>query len=365
MRGGAERRLVNDLKFVDKNKFNHVVVYLFRADDLKDEILDLGIEVIPLNLKPLFDWVGLKKLLKIVKSKSVDIIHSQLFFADLYARMTKLFIRKTRLISTIQSSTYEPNNDYLYSRKRRLIDSLTGRIYNDRFIAVSEFVRESIIKHLKFPAYKITVIPNYVDVDAFRHCPQERLEKVRKMLSLKEDSIILITVGRLDPPKGHIYLLQALCLITKEIKNFKLLIVGDGPNRRHLENEVRSFNLDGNVIFTGVREDINELLHLSQIFVLPTLSEGLPLTLLEALSAGICCIASDIGPVREIISSGNNGLLFPPKDVSALKDAILQLMASPEKRRRMGQRGMEGVQKRYHPQPQIAKLESLYLESLN
>lgn len=364
VRGGAERRLVNDLKFMDKNRFNHVVAYLFGVDDLKGEILDLGIEVIPLNLKTRFDWVGLKKLLEIVRSKSVDIIHSQLFYADLYARMTKLFIRKIRLISTIQSSYYEPNNDYLYSRKRRLIDSLTGRVCNDRFVAVSEFVRDSIIRRLKFPADRIEVIHNYVDVENFQNSSPEVLQELRRRFSLDDNMPVLITVGRLDPPKGHDYLIEAFAKLIKDNAGLKLLIVGDGPSRRQLEDRVRSLNLQDNIIFTRMRSDVLELLYLADIFVFPTLSEGFPLAVLEAMAVGLPCVASDIGPNREVIESGKTGLLFRAGDLDDLTITMKRLISDVHLAKSLGCHARESVQSRFNPSGMSQKLCDLYTRVL-
>lgn len=359
--GGAERRLFNDLKYLDKERFRNIICYLFGREELRDEFLKLNERPYFLNTRGLFDIKSFLKLLRIIKTYHIDIIHSQLFTADIYGRLAGKICGVPAIISTVQSSAHEPGNSYLYSTKRRLIDGITGRLCTTQFIAVSEFVKQSLIDRLGINKRKIAVIPNYVDADAFRQVDLDQVRHLRSELGLDDRECILIIVGRLDPPKGHCFLIQALRRICLREKLVKLIIVGDGPSRRDLENMCSTLELNNHVLFLGMRKDVKELLYLSDIFVFPTLSEGLSLALLEAMAVGLPCIASDIGPNREAITHEKTGLLFSPKDTDELELCILSLMNDQTKRKSLGMAAKEFVKLKFGPEYNVTSLEELYL----
>lgn len=361
--GGAERRLYNDLKYLDKERFRNIVCYMSGKGEFSNEFLELDARPYFLNASGLFDIRGFVRLMQIAKTNCVDIIHSQLFMADIYGRLVGKICGIPAIISTVQSSAHEPQNSYLYSTKRRLVDGITGRLYTTQFIAVSEFVKQSLINRLGIDEKKITVIPNYVDVDAFCQVSQDGVRDLRSKLGLKDVHCVLIIVGRLDPPKGHSVVIEALHRVCLKKKPVKLLILGDGPYRTHLENICSTLGLNDHVLFLGVRKDVKELLHLSDIFVFPTFSEGMSVALLEAMAVGLPCIASDIGPNREAITHQKTGLLFTPGKTDELESCILSLMHDHKKCRRLGMAARESVQLKFAPQQNVSSLEELYLRT--
>lgn len=357
--GGAQLRLWNDLKFMDKNRFKNIVCSLNGSGRLSQQIKDLGIPVYSLN--GVYNLGSALKLASIIRKNHVDIIHTQLFFSDLYGRLMGKIFGVPAIISTVQSSVYEPENDYLYSLKRKLLDSYSGRLCNKKFIAVSEFVKSSLSRRLKISAHKIEVIPNYVDFQALNSIERQDLDSLREEFSISPGDPILITVCRLNPAKGVQYLLKAMQQIAGQHKFVRLFVVGDGFYRDYLERLVKEYELESNVVFLGERNDVKQLLHISSIFVFPSLSEGLPLSLLEAMACGLPAVASDIGPVREIVSDGRTGVLVASKDSAAIAKAVSSLIADPKKAKEIGECGRDLVKDKFSPCKNIKVLEDFYL----
>lgn len=357
--GGAQVRLFNDLKFMDRKRFNNIVCSLTGNGRLLPEVASLGIKVY--SLDGMCSLSSVLKLANIIRKNRIDIIHTQLFFSDLYGRLLGKLLRVPFIVTTVQSSVYEPNNEYLYSLKRKLLDRYSGRFCNKRFIAVSEFVKDSISRHFSIDPEMVEVIPNYVDFYELNQVEEEDLNVLKKELSIDSKEIVLITVGRLNPAKGVQYLLKALSEIVTRHRSIKLLIVGDGFYREYLEKLTQDCRLVSNVVFLGERDDVKELLHISDIFVFPTLSEGLPVSLLEAMAIGKPCLASNIGPVREIITDGETGLLFKSRDSEDIERALITLISDSIKAEKLGQRGKDSVRTKFGSLKNIKLLEELYI----
>jgi glycosyltransferase involved in cell wall biosynthesis len=249
----------------------------------------------------------------------------------------------------------------LYSARRRLIDSLMGRC-NDAFVAVSAFVKDSAIRNLGLPGNKITIIPNSVDTEVFQEIDPKVIARKKEEFGILPEDKVLLTVGRVDPAKGHRYLLESLPVVKRFFPTVKLLIVGDGPSRSSLEELSQQMGNGRNVLFSGIRQDVREVLSLCDIFVFPTLSEGLPVALLEAMVLKRPCVASRIPPVEEVIQEGVSGLLVPARSADGLAKAILYLLRNPEKGRAMAERARVVVTQKFSARRSAEALQSFYLD---
>lgn len=356
--GGAQTRLVNDLRFLDRKRFNNVVCSLTAGGRLVSEVEGMGIKAFALD--GAFNLKSLAKLLRIIRQNEIDVIHTQLFFTDLYGRLAGKMSRVPFIVTTIQSSVYEPDNTFLYSYKRQLLDSYSGRLCNSKFIAVSGFVRDSIIRRLKFDPKKIEIIPNYIDCAAFSAAQELDILVLKKELEIKRGEVVFITVSRLNPAKGLNYLLEAFAALLKQYPRARLLIVGSGPSEAELKGLSRILGAEDKVVFLGERKDIKELLHMSDIFVFPTLSEGLPLSLLEAMAVGKPCIASDIGPIKEIIKDDDNGILFRTKDSKDILRAMLEVINDQQKSKLMSKKSSDFVKGKFDARMNVDLLELFY-----
>jgi glycosyltransferase involved in cell wall biosynthesis len=187
-------------------------------------------------------------------------------------------------------------------------------------------------------------------------------DRTRLELGLPTGAPVLITVAYLREPKGIQYMLEALPDVLNVYPECRYLIVGDGDFRPVLEAQTRDLRLEHNVIFTGRRSDIPDVLAVSDIFVLPTLTEALPTVLAEAMAARKPVIASKVGGVPEIVDDGVNGLLLPPADARKLAKAIISLLGDPERAAAMGKAGFDIAAARFDLDRQCRQLEACYSE---
>lgn len=356
--GGAERRLLNDVVRLNHDCC-HTVAHLFSDTSMADLFLKNGIPVIGLGLRGLLDVHAMPRLRHLIRQIRPDVVHTQLFGADCYGRLVARAMG-IPVMSTIQGSAYESPDPYLRSRKREWIDRLTARTCVAHFVAVSDFVKRSMVRRFRIPEQRVSVIPNAIDPQRFETVGSERVRRLKEELCLPEGSKILITIGRLDPPKGHRFVLQALTLLQGSLSKLSWLVVGDGCRRQQLIRRTEALGLQRHVRFLGVRRDIPELLALSDLFIFPSVSEGLPLVLLEAMAAGKPCVAFRLGPMPEVIADGVTGLLTEPGSAQALAQAIATLVQDPARCEALGQAGRARVHEHFHADEAARRLGELY-----
>jgi glycosyltransferase involved in cell wall biosynthesis len=188
--------------------------------------------------------------------------------------------------------------------------------------------------------------------------------RVRKDLGVDSGTCLIGTVGRLTPVKGLPYLLQAARMLLRHGANVKVLVVGDGGIRQDLLTQTRDLRITDDVVFLGHREDTDALLQALDIFVLPSLSEGIPMALLEAMAASRVVVASRVGGIPEIIEDGVEGFLVEPMDVNGLVEKCRQLIESPEVARQMGEQGRKRVERDFSATAMADRVASVYKELL-
>jgi glycosyltransferase involved in cell wall biosynthesis len=282
-----------------------------------------------------------------LKHRSPTVFHAHLTWplACKYPLVAALLARVPGVVATVQLMLDFPFAGATRQQHRLIAHGV------DRFIAVSTHVADSLFD-LGWPAQKLTVIPNSVDLQRFApaDAPPRRTDC----------RPTVVCVARLDAQKGHTDLLQALTWLP----GVACRIVGDGPERASLERLASDLGLLDRVVFLGGRDDVPELLADSDVFVLPSLYEGLPLSILEAMAARRPVIASAIGGIDELVEPGRTGLLTPARDPSALADAIQWLLAEPELAARMGRAGHAKVARRYGAAGMAHDVSEVYREVL-
>jgi glycosyltransferase involved in cell wall biosynthesis len=255
------------------------------------------------------------------------------------------------------------NHNWLTShwklRVYRRLDSLLIR-YFTRIIAVSSGIQEEMLTY-GIPREKMRVIDNGIDITRFHESVSPKA--VKEEFGLKKEETIIGTIGNLGAEKGHMYLLQAAKDIVKNVGSVKFFFVGDGPLRGCLENEAKQLGIGDHVIFTGFRTDIPNLLSIMDIFVLPSLKEGLPMVLLEAMAAKKAIVATRVGAIPKVVNNGN-GILVEPKDAEGLREAIVSLLTNEEKRRKYASAGYETVRMQFSSERMSSEYFDLYSELL-
>ncbi len=204
-------------------------------------------------------------------------------------------------------------------------------------ICVSDALRESLLQDFGFPAQKVRTIRNGVSVTEF--VPSGgRPSEMREKLGCGPDEFVLVCVARLSEQKRIDILLQALAQVLREGIHYKCIIVGDGPLKDQLREQARSLDLGGHVFFEGFHEDVRPYLQASSAFILTSDTEGLPLSILEAMACGVPCIVTNVGGNAELITHGVHGLLVPRGSVDGIADGISHLADHPQELASMAKR---------------------------
>ncbi len=350
--GGGQISLLGLLKRLNRGKY-HPVVVCPAVGSLYDELKRIGVETHIVRMNTLRNlnfllWVKtINRLVQLIKSKKIQIIHSNgsraTIFGGIAARLTKTpLIWHVRIV----------NSD-------KLLDRLLARLAS-KIIVISKAVSRRF-NWLKNKEDKIVLVYNGIDLEKFK--PNVGIRKVRGE-SLSSKTPMVVTVGRLDWYKGHKYLLEAAEKIVQILPDARFLIVGDGEYRKRLENQVKQLNLDENVIFTGNRKDIPEILAGIDLFVLSSVSEGFGRAVAEAMACAKTVVATKAGGLSEVVEDGITGRLVSPKNSTALAEAIIELLKDKKKAKNMGIAGRKRVEKLFSIERNVKSIEELYKKIL-
>lgn len=374
--GGAERLLYTNLKHFDRNLLENKVITVFSGADYWREPIqqDLNVPVSSLECRSLRDiMTGVQRLRKEIARFEPDLIHTHLWAANIIGRIAG-FSTKIPVISSIHNPEYEPevftDSAQLNSKKlfiARQMDKWTARFGCQKMIAVSAYVKESAARHLDFPTEKIEVLYNPIDVSDLCSGATRTREMLLSEQDLSADSLIILNVARVAPQKGLLYAIQALPEIRKRFPKAHLISVGgkdDAQFFARLEEESNKLDLSNFVHFLGSRRDVKDFLYHADLFVFPSVFEGLGIALTEAMAVGCACVASDIKPLDEFVENGVDGMFFPPRDAAALAQSVTALLLNEEKREAIGQAAQKKALSLFQPQPAADKLTGIYFSTV-
>lgn len=349
--GGTEMMLLRTLPRL--NEFKHVVCSLSSQGVIGESLIKEGIGVIALNQKRLLSIGSLISLVKVIKKVDPDIIQTYLFQASFIGRFAALYTKKHIVISSIRSS---------FAQARYIIVVLLDIITS---IFVKHYLSNSLTAAKRFhkwgiPLKKISVIYNGIEVN--RVGLDVDFKKIKEKIGIPSQAIILSCLAKLRKGKGHIILFKALKEINKNnnLDNINLLLIGDGPEKNRLFQKVNEYHLSQKVFFLGNRKDISELLRMTDIFVLPTLFEGMSNAILEAMADGLPIITTDIPENNELIKNNEHGILVKPKDFNKLAEVIYFLISNRDYARELGSKARERVNKEFTIDTTIQKLKKFY-----
>ena len=349
--GGAESVVLMLAKGLDKEKFNVSVCCLTQRGPIFDEAEKEGIKIYSLEIKNRWYFFRVFKLIKLLKSENIKILHSHLFHANLLARIIGKFMNVPVIISSEHIMGME-------SRWRLFLNRLTSG-FVDIFIAVSFAVRDFLIKQIGIKSSKIAVVQNGIEYDRFQDSNLIQ-EKKRIEFGFTPEDKIIGTVARIHEQKGHVYLLYAAQEVIKDFPTVKFLIVGDGPLKSAMEKLSVNLGIANNIIFTGFYKDIPGILSILDIFVLPSLWEGLPITILEAMAMKKPVIATSVSGNPEAIDDNVTGILVPPKDSGALVKAIMKLLQNDNLRTHMGNAGYDRLNRLFNAERMVDEVTRIY-----
>ncbi|MBU0533654.1 MAG: glycosyltransferase [Candidatus Omnitrophica bacterium] len=348
--GGAERQLVELVKRIDKKKFNPIVCCLTRGGPLEQELKETRVEYFILGKKFKFDFSVIFKLISILKQKNIHILHTWMFTSNSFGRMAGIVSQTPIMIASERCVDLWKNGLHL------LIDKTLAN-FTDKIICVSEAVKNFYHNDAYIPLDKMITIYNGIKIDDEVNIDKEK--KKKEFGAIGKDNIVT-TVGRLAPQKGIEYLLYAVPKILESMSKIKFLIVGEGTEKNKLKKLADKLNISRNIIFTGLRNDVNEILTITDIFVLPSIFEGLPNVIMEVMLSKKPVIATRIPGTDELVVDGETGILVPPKDAESLASAIINVLKNPAKAKEMGINGRKRVEKYFSIDKTVRKTEELY-----
>jgi len=289
-----------------------------------------------------------------LKENPVDLICSHDYKASFYSLAARIN-NSLKVVGFSRGATAENTKVKFYM----WLDSQLLK-YCDRIVAVSRS-QAKLLSSKGIERLKIHVIENAVTSNAFQSLDQSQSTNIREELGLPADNIIILSAGRLSIEKGHRYLIQAFSAIANEYPNCQLILAGDGPLTDDLKSLSAENDSEERIHFLGFRTDIDNLYEQSDIMVLPSLSEGLPNAVLEAMSSQCAVIASNVGGVPDIIEHQVNGLLVAAADVEGLTSALASLIPDAVLRSTLETQAAGTIAENYSPIKQTEALTQLYV----
>lgn len=318
---------------------------------------EMGIRTEMVRLSPLINPVALLRLVRTLGGLRPDLIQSHGARSNFYAAVAGRLVGTRVVLLTVHNSLY----DYPVSGNRRNIYLTFNRIscrLADKILCVADSLAGDLTERSGVDREKITIIHNGVDLERFSPARISGVP-IRQELSLEGTPVIAI-IGRMTEQKGHTFFLRALGLLRNSFPGIRGFIVGDGPLREELERQACLLGVRESCAFLGVRQDIPEILAAVNVVTVPSLSEGFPYVVLEAMAMARPVVASRVSGLPEVIEDGVNGMLVPPRDPAALATAIKFLLTNPSEARRMGQQARALVQERFSLERMVKATQDLY-----
>lgn len=358
--GGLENGLVNLINRTPQGRYRHAIVCLARSGAFAERIRVPGVKIFELDKREGKDLAVYWRLWKLLRKQRPNVVHTRNL-----AALDSLIV--ARLIPGIKTVHGEHGRDIydLEGRNRKyvLLRKLMRRFVN-RYITVSRDLYQWLVSEIGVQSSRVDQIYNGVDLLKFSPDRPPVDGKFVGLIPPSPDRIVLGTVGRLAAVKNQELLVRAFDTLNRRgiqpHREICLLIVGDGPQAEYLSAVINDLSLQDLVYLTGDRDDIPELLRIMDVFVLPSLAEGISNTLLEAMATGLPLIATDVGGNPEVVRNGVNGFLVPSADVEAMADAMESLINDCEMRLRMGKAGREIVSESFSWETTVEAYLSVY-----
>ncbi len=348
--GGAERVVLQQAKGLNRRKFRSIVVCLNHSGRLAYELRDKGIEVIALEKRPGIDWRLPWRLAEIMRQYDIDIVHSHLWGASFWARLGAI-LAGCRIVIVQEHGMGEWRG-----RMHFLVDRALA-IATQRVLFVSRDVKEAYTKRSGISQKKCTVIPNGISLDDIT----ETREENRDRLGWKSNELVILSVGRLAPEKGHIDLVDAFAMIADRLPHAKLIIVGDGSERSLLLGRVKEMKLESRVVLAGQQDNARCWMKAADIYVQPSRREALPLAVLEAMATGLPVLATRVGDVSDIIEHEVQGFLVPPCSHKVLAKMLYSICTREESLVGITSRARAVVEHRFSLQRMLDAIEDIYI----
>lgn len=362
--GGAQKQLLSLIKGLDKEKYN---VLLFTASDgfLMDEAFFVrGLSVkrsrfLERSINPVLDILALFELYIYIMRNSIDIVHTHSSKAGIVGRWAARLAGVRRIIHTVHGWSF---NDHQFSIERHIFRWLERRMagFTDALIVVSKHDRDEGLRNKigREDAYRL--VRYGIDHEDF-HGKRDPAG-IRAELGIKDGEAAIGTISCLKPQKSPEDFVKLASLVRKDVPGVKFLLAGDGVLRADVERLIRKYDLADSLMLLGWRRDIPEILSALDVFVLTSLWEGLPITVLESMAASCPVVVTDTGGVGEVVEDGRNGFLVGRRDVEKMSDRVVGLLKDASGRGRMARYARSSLDGRFTTRSMVESTSAIYDE---
>jgi glycosyltransferase involved in cell wall biosynthesis len=342
---------------INPQKYETICIYLTKNSDNPNIFEQKGKKVFYITQKPylpFFKPAVFFKLAAILKKEGVDILHCHKHKSVAYGSIAGRLAKVPVILAHVHGM------DRTRNFRRKFINRFVLSPV-DKILAVSQAVKNDILQNnSSIKPEKVINVGNSINYDYFTSSNCDR-KAVRNKFNIPQNAFVFATAGRLAQTKGQEYLITAFTQVRKQLNNAELLIAGTGEMKNELENLVSRLNCNSSVHFLNHVDDMREFYSAADCFVLPSIAEGMPRSLIEAMAWGVFCIASNVGGISEILNDGSCGLLVPPKDANALTDAMLKAANMPaDKKTAVLSKAKEFIRNNYSHDVMIKKIEQIY-----
>jgi glycosyltransferase involved in cell wall biosynthesis len=356
--GGAEV-LAAGLARRFRDVFRFLFICLDELGSLGQELREEGFPVWLLRRQPGVDWRCSWRLAKLLRREQVDLLHAHQYTPFFYGMTARVLCRRPPVLFTEHGRWYPDS-----PRRKRILANRLLLERRDRIVGVGQSVRQALIDNEGFPCERVELIYNGVDMASFAKARPGRAA-VRSELGVHGDDVLILQVARLDPLKDHATAIRTLARVVQQGVRASLVLVGEGPEEPKIHEIVSQQKLERHVRFLGLRTDIARLLSAADLVLLSSVSEGIPLTLIEAMAIGLPVVATRVGGVQEVVEEGKTGLLAPRGDDAALAQSVLQLAQDSALREHMGEIGRQRARALFSDDQMHDRYYQLYREMLD
>jgi glycosyltransferase involved in cell wall biosynthesis len=335
--GGAEV-LAGNLARRLRDRYRFVFLCLDELGPGAERLRDEGFSVEVVGRRAGLDWRCPLRLAAAWRRDGVELVQAHQYTPFFYALLGRLLgVRLRHRRPTIVFTEHGRHfPDYPRTKRKIANRLLLGR--RDRVVAVGRSVKTALVENEGIAAPRIEVIPNGIDTDRFASSSALRAE-VRAELGIAPNDFLVLMVARLDPIKDHATAIRACARAAAAVSGLRLVLVGDGPERPAIESLIRAENLGNRVRLLGTRNDVPRLLTGADTLLLTSVSEGIPLTVIEAMATGVPVVSTNVGSVADVVTHWGSGLLAPARDEATLALHLMTLGGTPLLRIAMGDRG--------------------------
>jgi len=361
---GAERVILNLSKeMLNSDNFEPVVGCIVKSsndrNDLFDAAVSMGIEAIKVPISNRNVFFDLFRAAKLLRLKRIAIVHSHGYKPSVYAGFLRLIFNMPAVATC--HLWFDPSSGPLKMRFMMWLEKYAYKSFS-KVLAVSEAISRILLQNSIDPR-RVQVIPNGVDV-ADGTVSDASVELLRQELGLSEQCRCILNAGRLARQKSQWVIIEAAAIVKSAGVSFQILIVGEGGLKDSLQHLIEQRNVEDCVKLLGFRTDIAQLLRVADIFVLPSLDEGMPMSLLEAVNSKVPVIATAVGDIPKLLEHERSGLIVAQENPSMLAEQILQLLNNKPQAQAMAQVAFDRARKLYSSQAMSKRYLDVYAEVL-